>query len=266
MSLLPRILDRMGIHFNCNLQLIGTVRSLHRGDHEGLRFFLEHAPRRIDLGIVVEGVELGRLNFFSVGVIRGDITCDVRPENLRRYGSESALIVLNQILNRILAIPTPTRPYTVIRIGRMHSGVLYNKEPDHAELGFEVVSDSDKIVRRVVSEIEDIVAETAAHSAVDAQIDCFFHREAGGIPYSHPLVRTVNNVMSQLGIQPDQEYDPSEVSEFIASGIPAVTLGMTTKDVNEKKTDHVLIDPILNGVAQLIGVIAEMDRGACDER
>ena len=106
----------------------------------------------------------------------------------------------------------------------------------------------------------------AARSAVDAQIDCFFHREAGGIPYSHPLVRTVNNVMSQLGIQPDQEYDPSEVSEFIAYGIPAVTLGMTTKDVNEKKTDHVLIDPILNGVAQLIGVIAEMDRGACDER
>ena len=56
MSLLPRILDRMSIDFDCNLQLIGTVHSLHRGDHEGLRFFLEHVPRRIDFGIVVEGV------------------------------------------------------------------------------------------------------------------------------------------------------------------------------------------------------------------
>ena len=265
-SMFPTFLDELGIKLDCNLQLIGSVQSLHRGNHEGLRFFLDHKPRDIDFGIVVEGVDLGRLNFFSVGMVRGDIICDARPEHQRRYGSESALVALNQIINRMLGISVPTRPYSKIRIGKMQAGVLYNKEPDFAELGFEVVSDSDKMIRQIMDEIEDIVGEASARSAMDVNLDCFFQREAGGIPFSHPLIKTVTQVMSKLGVQPDQELDPSEVSEFIAHNIPAVTLGITTQDASAKGTDHVLIDPILTGAAQLLGTVMAIDQGACDER
>ena len=265
-SMLPTFLDQLGIKLDCNLQLIGTVRSLHRGNHEGLKFFLDHAPRKFDFGIVVEGVELGRLNFFSLGMVRGDIACNVRREHLSRYGSESALVVLNQVVNRMLGISTPSRPHTRIRIGKMHAGIEYNTDPDHAELGFEVVSDSDEMVRGIISQIEDIVGEMSARTDVDVGLDCFFHREAGGIPFSHPLIKTVIEVMTQLGIQPNQEQILSEVSEFIAYGIPAVTLGVTTQQRDQKKTDHVMIDPILTGVAQLVGTIMAIDRGACDER
>ncbi|MFW5692797.1 MAG: hypothetical protein ACOCWL_01140, partial [Thermoguttaceae bacterium] len=59
---------------------------------------------------------------------------------------------------------------------------------------------------------------------------------------------------------------PSELSEFIARGIPAVTLGISRGERSRMKgTDYVLIEPILTGVAQLVGAILAIDRGACDE-
>ena len=264
-SMIPTCLEQLGIQLDSNLQLIGSVQSLQRGNHRGLRFHLDHLDRRVDLGICIEGVQLGRLNFFSIGTLRGDITCDVRPLISRSYGSESAIVVLNNIINRFLRIETPQRPFTKISIGKVRAGVSYDVEPDHAEMGFEVNSHSDEIIDSIQEQIQDIVAEMSARHAVDAKLDCFFRREAGGIPFSHPLVKSVLEVMSTLGIEPDQGHSPSELSEFISRGIPAVTLGITGGEKHRKRPDHVMIDPILQGMAQLIGVILAVDGGSCDE-
>ena len=105
----------------------------------------------------------------------------------------------------------------------------------------------------------------SARHAVDAKLDCFFRREAGGIPFSHPLVKTTLEVMSSLEIEPDQGHSPSELSEFISRDIPAVTLGVTFGEKNRKKPDHVMIEPMLRGVSQIIGVLLAIDQGVCDE-
>lgn len=266
-SMIPTFLEQLGLTLDSNLQLIGTVGSLERGNHSGMRFHLDHTQRNIDFGICIESVQQGRLNFFSIGTLRGDISCHVRPIESRSYGSESAIVVLNHIINRILSIETPSRPFTSIRIGKVRAGVSYDELPEHAQLGFEVNSHSDKVIERIQGQLQDIVAEMTARHAIDAELDCFFRREAGGIPFAHPLVKTVTEVMSQLDIPADQGHSPSELSEFISRGIPAVTLGITSGEKNKaKKPDHLLIEPILRGVAQVLGVILAIDRGACDER
>ena len=260
-SMLPTCLEQLGIKLDSNLQLLGSVQSLERGNHSGLRFFLNNQPRPVDVGVCVEGVTLGRLNFFSIGTMRGDITCDVRPTASRSYGSENAIVVLNHIINRLLQIEVPQRPFTKISIGKIRAGVSYDTEPDHAEMGFEVNSHSDSMINRIQQEIEDIVSEMNARHAVDARVDCFFRREAGGIPFAHPLVKQTLRVMSELGIEPDQGHSPSELSEFISRDIPAVTLGITEGEKNRKKPDHVRIEPILLGLAQVIGVLMAIDGG-----
>ncbi len=265
-SMIPAVLEHLQLQLDSNLILLGSTSSAGRGNHAGIRFFLDHLPERVDYGICVEGMQLGRLNYFSIGTARGDITCDVRPEPSRSYGSESALVVINHIINRILGISTPSRPYTVIRMGKMRAGVAYDVEPDHAELGVEIVSHSDEMIDHVHGQIEDIVAEMSARHAVEAHLDLFFKTRAGGIPFSHPLVKGVLEVMHSLGIEPDQGHSPSELSELIARDIPAVTLGITRGEKSlKKRPDHVLIDPILTGVAQLVGVILAVDEGACEE-
>ncbi len=267
-SLMPSILDHLGIELDSDLILLGSTGSLGKGSHAGLRFFLDHLPGRVDCGICVEGMQLGRVNYFSVGTARADIVCTVRPspEPSRSYGSESALVVLNHIINRILGIELPSRPFTKIKMGKMSAGVSYDVEPDHAELALEVVSHSDRKLEQVCGEIRDVVHEMSARHSVDASFDLFFTTQAGGIPFAHPLVRSVIEVMEQLGIEPDQGHSPSELSELIRRDIPAVTLGISRGQKAKKKNpDHVLIDPILVGVAQLVGVILAIDEGACDE-
>jgi tripeptide aminopeptidase len=267
-SLMPAVLEHLGIQLDSDLILLGSTRSVGRGNHAGIRFFLDHAPQKINCGICVEGVQLGRLNFFSIGTARADITCTVRPtvDPSRTYGSESALVVLNHIINRILAIATPTRPYTVIRMGKVRAGDSYDVEPDQAELGLEIISHSDSMIEQIRAQINDIVAEMTARHAVDAQLDVFFSTKAGGIPFSHPLVKSVVDVMTQLGIEPDQGHSPSELSELVSRNIPAVTLGITRgRHASRRQPDHVLIEPVLTGVAQLIGVIMAVEQGVCDE-
>ncbi|MBN2217726.1 MAG: hypothetical protein JW719_10165 [Pirellulales bacterium] len=267
-SLVPAVLDHLGIRLQSDLFLVGSTRSLERGNHAGIRFFLDHLPQPVHAGICVEGIQLGRLNFFSIGTARADITCSVRDtsEASRSYGSENALVVLNHIINRILAISTPSRPYTLIRMGKLRAGVAYDVEPDQAELGLEIISHSDEMIERICGQIDDIVAEMSARHTVDAAFDVFFSTKAGGIPFSHPLVKCVLDVMARLGIEPDQGHSPSELSELIARDIPAVTLGMTRgKRGSKHEPDYVLIGPLLTGVAQLVGTILAIDSGVCDE-
>jgi len=267
-SLMPTVLEHLGIELSSDLILLGSTRSLGRGNHAGIHFFLDHLPEKVDIGVCVEGMQLGRLNFFSIGTARADITCEVRrhSEPSRSYGSESALVVLNHIINRILGIATPSRPYTRIKMGKMRAGLYYDAEPDHAELGLEIISHADEMIDQVCGQINDIVSEMSARHAVDARLDVFSSTKAGGIPFAHPLVKSVLEVMDSLKIEPDQGHSPSELSELISRKIPAVTLGITYGEKNRKAApDHVLIDPILTGVAQLVGVILAIDGGACDE-
>ena len=286
LAMLPACLDHLGIRLDSDLRLVGSVKSLERANHEGLRMHLDNmaspglshngerplieadatdanlAPDRIEAAVCLEGINQGRLNYFSIGTLRGDIACDVQPTaHSRSYGSESAVVVLNQIINRMLSIEVPQRPFTKVSINRVRAGRYYDVEPDHAELSFEVNSHSDKMIERIEREIGDIVAENSARHAVSSTLDVFFRRRAGGLTFSHPLVRGTHEVMVALGIEADQGHSPSELSEFIGRGIPALTLGLTRGEKHRSKPDHVLIEPILTGVAQLIGTLLIADAG-----
>jgi len=264
--MLPSVLAELDIQLESNLLLLGTIGSLGRGNHEGIRFHLDHATQPIDFGIVVEGVQLGRINYFSIGTLRGDITCDVREMPLHEPGAENALVAMNHIINRILSIAVPKWPYTLIRLGKLHAGVGYNTDADHAVLGLEVVSHSGEMVEEIRHQIEDIVEEMSARHSVDVNVDFFFSRDAGGIPFAHPLVKSVIAVMQQLGVDVAQGPSPSELSEYIGRSIPAVTLGITYGGQPTNRPEYIEIEPILIGVAQLLGVILAIDQGACDEQ
>ncbi len=267
-SLMPTILHHLEIELNSDLILLGSTGSLGHGNHSGIRFFLDHLPETVHCGICVEGIQLGRVNFFSIGTARADVVCAVRPmsEPSRSYGSESALVVLNHVINRILGIAMPSRPYTRITMGRVRAGVAHDVEPDHAELGLEIISHSDKMIHQICGEIKDIALEMSARHAVNVTLNVFSTTKAGGIAFAHPMVKSVLEVMSQLGIEPDQGHSPSELSELITRNIPSVTLGITRGGRSRKQEpDYVFIEPILRGVAQLVGVILAIDRGACDE-
>ena len=269
-AMLPRCLEQAGVRLDSDLILVGSVKSLARNNHEGLGSLLDafrdghHAGGAIEpeAALCLEGIDQGRLNYFCIGTLRGDITCDVTPTAVTRsYGSESAVVVLHQIIAKMLGIELPQQPFTRIAINRLRAGVAYDTDPLHAELSFEATSHDDAMLDRVHREIRDIVMEIGARNAVATELDVFFRRRAGGLPFSHPLVKAAHDVMLELGIQPERGHSPSELSEFLSRQIPALTLGISTGSKNQRKPDFVRVEPLLRGMAQVVAVLQAIDGG-----
>jgi tripeptide aminopeptidase len=262
---LPYILEELGIELKSDLILLGGTKSLGRGDLQGIRFFLNNNTFNIHRAICVEGVEIGRLSYSSIGMLRGEITCRV-PESYdwSRFGDASAILTLNEVINKINDIRLPKRPRTSIVMGSIVGGTSFNTIAKDATLGFEVRSESQEVVESTGQTIEDIVMEVSSKTGDEVELDIFAKRSPGGIPYAHPLNKCARSVMKTLDIEPRLAPSTSELAALIDKNIPALTLGITKGDRIHKTDESVFIDPIFKGLAQLIGIIKSIDGGLCD--
>jgi tripeptide aminopeptidase len=266
LATLPTLLDGLGIRLKSNLVLLGATQSLGRGNLEGLNFFLDNVTFPIRAGVCVEGVQLGRLSYESLGMVRGEITVDV-PETYdwTQFGASGAINIINQVINRIHQIPLPAQPRTGINIAALKSGRSLNTIPTHAELRYEIRSESAEMVDQVHEQVVNITEELSARTQAAVQLDVFAHREPGGVHYAHPLVRQTSKIMQQLDIKARIRPSNSELSAFILHDIPAITLGITTGQRRNKPNESVDIEPMFTGLTQLVATILAIDEGLCDE-
>lgn len=263
---LPMILEHLDIQLRSNLILMGASRSLGRGDLEGLRFFLSNTEKPIVAGIGVEGIQLGRLSYHSLGMLRGEITCSVPDEyEWTRFGGTGAILTLNTIINRILEIPLPKRPQTVIVLGSIEGGKGFGTIATHATLRFEIRSESAEMVENIHKRIEDITLEVSAQTNKEVELDFFASRVPGGIAFNHPLCDRTRTIMETLQIKPEGSSSVSELATFIEYQIPAITIGITRGEERKEEKESIEIEPIFTGLAQLIGILLAIDGGYCDE-
>lgn len=263
---LPTLIERLDLHTRQDLILLGTSRSLGRGNLEGMRFFLENNEREIKAGVCVEGVRLGRLSFGSIGMLRGEITCAVPEEyDWSRFGASGAIVTLNEVINKISAIPLPRRPRSSVVFGSIHGGTSYSTIPSSAVLRFEIRSESSELVNDISQRIEDIAAEVRSQTRAEVKVDIFARREPGGITFSHPLARCCRQIMKELDLDPRVAPSTSELSALIDYGIPAVTIGLTRGQSIDKPGESVEIEPTFTGLAQLLGIILAIDGEDCHE-
>ncbi|TFH05139.1 MAG: M20/M25/M40 family metallo-hydrolase [Spirochaetales bacterium] len=263
---LPLILRQLEVELEANLILMGSAKSLGRGDIEGLRFFLNNMDIPISAGICVEGVKLGRLSYASIGMLRGEIKLDLPEEyDWTRFGAGGAIVNMNEVINRVLEIPIPRRPRTTIVFNSIEAGSGFNTFPTKGSLQFEVRSESGEIVRQLGETIQNITAEVSSHTGTHVKLEILARREPGGITFSHPLAAGTRTIMKSLGLNPRITPSTSELSAFIDAGIPAVTIGLTDgEDLNEP-TERIEIGPMTTGLQQLLGLLLAVDKGYCDD-
>jgi tripeptide aminopeptidase len=264
LCVLPEVLEHLGIRLKSTLVLLGSVSSRGQSDKNGLNRHLTHTELKPDVGLVLEGLPLGKVNCFSIGSVRGNIHVNTEGRVHIGYGAESALVVVTRIVNRMLEIAVPRRPYTEIRLGRLRAGYSHDIEPDEAILGFEVVSYDEGIMQSVLERIQDAIAEMASRYQATVDLDVFHSRSAGGLSFTHPLVKHARAVLEALDVEPVQNHTAGELSHFISRDIPALTLGISKGKRNLASNDYVLIEPLYAGLAQLVGLLQEIDTGNCD--
>ena len=263
---MPAILKHLGLEFQSDLVLAGTIQSIGKGNLRGVRHLLKTWPTPIRGGICLEGVELGRLNYFSDGMVRGEIECRVEEDkNAANRRPPNAILMINEIINDILKLKLSQRPATRIVIGKISGGANHGRTARSAELGFEIRSDSYRIVKSTLIDIQDIVADISRTNDARVRLKTISNLKAARLKYNHPLVKTSSRVMETLGITPISKPTESALSIFLARRIPAVTLGITRGYNYYTESATMEIEPMFTGIAQIIGVLQAIDGGVCDE-
>ena len=266
LATLPLILEQAGIELESNLVLMGSAHSLGRGNLAGLRFFVDNTRLDISSAICVEGVELGRLSYYSTGMIRGEIVCTVPDEyDWSRFGVGGAIYTLNEVIDGIAQIPFPQRPRTTVNIGYIHGGTSYTTLAKQASLRFEIRSESADMVEAIHGKVSEIVAEVSSRSGARLSYDVVARRMPVGLPFSHPLPTLASEIMKAIGVKTRIQPSSSELSILLSAGIPSITIGLTHADHLDEPDEKVMIPPIYRGIAQLLGILQVMDSGCCDE-
>ncbi len=263
---LPFICQALDISFESDLVLAGVTQSIGRGNLQGIRHLLKNWEGPIRGALILETEKLGRLNYYSEGIIRGEIACQIFSGGNRLHRHQpNAILILNEVINEILAMKLPQRPRSRVIIGQIEGGFKHGELAYDARLGFEIQSDSDAMVQQMHREIKDIVDGISHEHNVALTLDIITTLNAATLKYRHPLVKAAVAVMKRLGITPVSASSESELSIFLANNIPAVTVGLTDGKDMHLEYASMKIEPLFTGIAQALGIIMAIDQGVCDE-
>jgi acetylornithine deacetylase/succinyl-diaminopimelate desuccinylase-like protein len=264
---LPAILKALDLQFESDIVLAGTIQSIGKGNLRGVRHLLKTWPTPIRGGVCIEGVELGRLNYYSDGMIRGEIQCNIFEEKgVFHKFTPNAILILNEIINEILNLRLSQRPRSRIVIGKISGGANHGKIAYEGTLGFEIRSDSYKMVKSIYSDIKDIVDGISQENEVELNLKTISNLKAARLKFNHPLVKSAASVLESLGLKPISKSTESALSIFLSRKIPAVTLGVTHGENYYMDNATMEIEPMFKGIAQIIGVLKAIDNGVCDEQ
>jgi acetylornithine deacetylase/succinyl-diaminopimelate desuccinylase-like protein len=264
---LPFIFRKLNLRFESDIVLAGTIQSIGKGNLRGVRHLLKTWPTPIRGSVCVEGIDLGRLNYYSDGMIRGEIKCSLSEEKgiIHKF-TPNAILILNEVINEILNLRLPHRPRSRIVLGKISGGVNHGKIAYECKLGFEIRSDSYKMVKSIYSEIKDLVDGIGHENEVDLNLKTISNLRAARLKFNHPLVKSAAAVLNALNIKPISKSTESALSIFLSHRIPTVTLGITHGENHYMENATMEIEPMFKGIAQLIGVIKAIDSGVCDEQ
>ncbi len=263
---LPVLFQKLNLKFESDIVLAGTIQSIGKGNLRGVRHLLKTWPTPIRAGICLEGVELGRLNYFSNGMIRGEIQCSISEMKGTIYKlAPNAILILNEVINEIMNLRLSQRPRSRIVIGKIAGGADHGKIAYQASLGFEISSDSYKMVKSIYNNIKDIVEGIRHENEVDLNIKTISNLKANRLKFNHPLVKYSAAVLEALGIKPVSKSTESALSIFLSRKIPSVTLGITHGENYYTEKATMDIEPMFKGIAQVIAVLKAIDSGVCDE-
>ena len=263
---LPEIIRRLNLKFASDIVLVAPILSLGRGNLKGVRKLLSHWPSPIQGAVCLESVELGRLNYYSYGMIRSEISCSIAVEDHGRHRYEpNAILVLNEVINAILGLGLPQKPRSQIVIGRIAGGFDHGKIAYDGNIGFEIRSDSDDMVKALYADIRDIVAGINKMYKVELKLNRISNLNATRLNHNHPLIKCASRILDRLGVESFSEPSETALSIFLHKKIPAVTLGITRGNNFHQNDAMIEIEPMYKGIAQIPALLMAMDNGVCDE-
>ena len=264
---LPEIFRTLNLRFESDIVLAGVIQSIGKGNLRGIRHLLKTWNTPIRGAVCIESSGLGRFNYYTDGMIRCELECNISTvDGWEHKFKPNAILVINEVINQIQKLRLPQKPRSRVIFGKTSAGFKHGMIAYDAMLGFEIQSDSDRMVKSIFNDIKDIIDGISHEYEVDLKLKTISSLNAARLKFNHPLVKSTVAVMKKLEIEPISAPSESEISIFLAKKIPAVTLGVTRGENHHQVNAKVEIEPISKGITQIIGVMMAIDKGVCDEK
>ncbi len=257
LATLPLILEELDVELDSNLVFLGTTRSLGRGNLAGMRFFLENSGLPIAAALCLEGIDLGRLSYSSLGMARGEIEVTAAGEE----GEAAVVAILANLMRDLLGIDAREAPAARILVGSVEAGSGHGVPPRSGVLRFEIRSRRTGRVAQIEKEIAALVASASTGEGGEVRLEMIAHRRPGDLGADHPLVLQARGTLALLGIESHVVPSVSELALLLEHGIPALTLGITKGENRHSPAETIWLDPIFDGLAQIVAVLQFLDAG-----
>jgi tripeptide aminopeptidase len=231
--------------------LTGNVGEEGLGNLRGIR---EVLASRSDVGAVIalEGHNLGRVTHVAVGSRRFRISVKgPGGHSWGDFGRPNAIHGLSKLIAELDAIPLPRSPKTTLNIGMISGGVSVNTIAPEASCLLDLRSIDESALRRLSERVTRLVDRSNRADATEYTAESIGERPAGVVAVDSPIVQIAANTLAVLGLEPSFDASSTDANVPIATGIPAVCVGLTTGGNVHRTDEYIDLEPVSMGVTQL---------------
>jgi tripeptide aminopeptidase len=215
-------LDRTDIWF------VATVGSEMAGDLRGICSLFPWLAKTCSRAICLQGPGVGRLDHWSVGTYRGELTVLTPGGHAWRDSSRSnALTLAMQYCQTMKSVPPHGLPRGMFNPSKLESGDAWNALPSRAVLRFELRSDDEQDLQRMILKAqEEADALVARKPGCRTFLEQKGFRHATGLYPDHPLVDGCRKTQAWAGLKTRLGASSADASVCLHWGVAAVTLGL----------------------------------------
>lgn len=212
----------------CDIWFIATVGSEMAGDLRGICSLFPWLSETCSHAICLQGPGIGRLDHWSVGTYRGELTVLTPGGHAWRDSARpNALVLAMQYCGTMKAVPPQGLPRGMFNPSKLEAGDAWNALPSRAVLRFELRSDDESDLQRMILRAQEEADALVAHRpGCLAFLEQKGFRHATGLYPDHPLVEGCRKTLGWAGIKTRLGASSADASVCLHWGVAAVTIGL----------------------------------------
>lgn len=249
------LLAQSGTCLPADIWFVANSREEGLGNLDGIRAVYARLGKRLGRAIVIEGMALGHVYIGGIAVKRLRIACQTEGgHSWLHFGRPSAIHHLMRLGAQIAALRPPESPRSTYNIGVIEGGRSVNSIADHASLLLDLRSETREGLAALERSILNLI-DLNRTNGVQFEVSTVGDRPCGSIPRSHPLAQLAHQTLTYLGIQPAFEHGSTDANALLANGLPTITIGITRGGNAHREDEFIEIEPIRDGIWQLLLLI-----------
>ena len=235
-----------------DIWLVATVGEEGLGDLYGMRAVVDRFENAPLVYLVLEGMALGHIYHRALGARRFRVSAYTEGgHSWGHFGRPSAVHVLANLIDQLVALPLPENPRTTLNVGVFVGGTSINTIAAEASFELDLRSESPTALTELVEAVQMLVA-AANKPKVEVVAEPIGDRPAGGILESHPLAALAERALIHVGVQPILTIGSTDANIPLSRGYPALCLGITTGEGAHTKRELIHADYVEAGMRQLL--------------